>query len=90
MRVIPIAITELANENACNEGTGEVTKQDLPLARRSFLKGTGILMGTLVTGTLLVMLSVDPTASAVSSVAWKLSPALTVSTTATLTGSVAM
>nr|WP_238342770.1 twin-arginine translocation signal domain-containing protein [Polaromonas vacuolata] len=50
----------MANESACDEGTGEVTKQNLPLARRSFLKGSGILMGTLVTGTLLASLAPSP------------------------------
>ena len=60
MRVIPIANTELVNQSACDEGTGEVTKQNLPLARRSFLKGSGILMGTLVTGTLLASLAPSP------------------------------
>ncbi|NBY16344.1 MAG: hypothetical protein EBQ78_01440, partial [Betaproteobacteria bacterium] len=31
----------------CDEDSGIVRKVDLPLARREFLKGSGILMGTL-------------------------------------------
>lgn len=55
MRVIPIAG---AGESAgCDEGTGEVPKLDLPLARREFLKGSGVLMGTLAAGSVLAALA---------------------------------
>ena len=35
-------------------------KLDLPLARREFLKGSGILMGTIATGTVLASLAPSP------------------------------
>ena len=54
MRVIPIAGVADAS---CDEGTGEVPKLDLPLARREFLKGSGVLMGTLATGSVLAALA---------------------------------
>ena len=44
----------------CAEDSGEVPKLDLPLARREFLKGSGILMGTLATGTVLAALAPSP------------------------------
>ena len=56
MRVIPIA----ADSGACDEGTGEVPKLDLPLARREFLKGSGILMGTIAIGSPLAALAPSP------------------------------
>ena len=55
MRVIPIA--GQAATSACNEDDGVVRKVDLPLARREFLKGSGVLFGTLATGTLLASLA---------------------------------
>lgn len=55
MRVIPIA--GQAVTSACNEDDGVVRKVDLPLARREFLKGSGVLFGTLATGTLLASLA---------------------------------
>ena len=45
MRVIRIANPDAA-EATCREGDGEVPRLDLPLARREFLKGSGVLMGT--------------------------------------------
>lgn len=54
MRVIPIAGVA---DSSCDEGTGEVPKLDLPLARREFLKGSGVLMGTLATGSVLAALA---------------------------------
>ena len=56
MRLISIAEhkPELAG---CNEESGVVRKVDLPLARREFLKGSGLLFGTLATGTLLASLA---------------------------------
>lgn len=59
MRVIPIA--EAAAVGGCGhddgEGTGAVPRLDLPLARREFLKGSGVLMGTLASGSLLATLA---------------------------------
>ncbi|MFT7116756.1 MAG: hypothetical protein ACI9I0_001968 [Rhodoferax sp.] len=56
MRVIPIA--EQAPEvSGCNEESGIVRKVALPLARRDFLKGSGLLFGSLVAGTLLASLA---------------------------------
>jgi hypothetical protein len=57
MRVIPISPTADAG---CDEGSGEVPKLDLPLARREFLRGSGILMGTLVAGTAIAALAPSP------------------------------
>ena len=59
MRVIHIAaaIPGAAQATDCSEGSGEVRKLALPLARREFLKGSGILMGTLASGSLLATLA---------------------------------
>lgn len=47
-----------ASAAGCNdEESGEVRRVELPLARREFLKGSGILMGTLASGTLLAGLA---------------------------------
>jgi hypothetical protein len=56
MRVIPIA----ADAGCGDEGSGEVPKLDLPLARREFLKGSGILMGTIASGSVLAALAPSP------------------------------
>ena len=56
MRII--SITEQQPElTSCNEESGVVRKINLPLARRDFLKGSGLLFGSLVTGTLLASLA---------------------------------
>jgi len=55
MRTIPIA--NLASEFSDCEESGIVPKQNLPLARREFLKGSGILMGTLAAGSVLAGLA---------------------------------
>jgi hypothetical protein len=55
MRVIPIA--GVADAGCDDEGTGEVPKLDLPLVRRDFLKGSGVLMGTLAAGSVLAALA---------------------------------
>ncbi len=64
MHVIPIASAaapRTANPNACEvEGSGTVPKLDLPLARREFLKGSGLLVGTLVAGSVLAALAPSP------------------------------
>ncbi|GAC1529328.1 MAG: hypothetical protein NVS2B4_07640 [Ramlibacter sp.] len=56
MRVIPIA-GQPALASDCHEDSGEVRKVDLPLVRRQFLKGTGLLFGTLAAGTLVASLA---------------------------------
>ena len=55
MRTIPIAPVASAFSD-CEE-SGIVPKQNLPLARREFLKGSGILMGTLAAGSVLTGLA---------------------------------
>ena len=65
MRVIPIAHHSAqvssgamsADGGGCNEAEGQVPKLDLPLVRREFLKGSGILMGTLAAGSVLAALA---------------------------------
>lgn len=56
MRVISIAqdSPEIAG---CEEDSGIVRKVNLPLARRELLKGSGLLMGTLISGSLLATLA---------------------------------
>jgi hypothetical protein len=44
----------------CDDGTGAVPKLNLPLTRRGFLKGSGILIGTIATGTALSVLAPSP------------------------------
>lgn len=56
MRVISIA-PESPEVAGCDEDSGIVRKVDLPLARREFLKGSGLLFGTLASGTLLAGLA---------------------------------
>ena len=62
MRVIPIAapMRAAADTASCKEDDGRVPKLDLPLARREFLKGSGILIGTLATGSVLAALAPSP------------------------------
>ncbi len=55
MRVITIA-SEAERAN-CGETTGEVQRVALPLARREFLKGSGLLLGTLAAGSALAALA---------------------------------
>lgn len=57
MRVIPIALSAAAAADACHEEDGQVPRLHLPLARREFLKGSGILMGTIATGSVLAALA---------------------------------
>ena len=56
MRVISIA-QESPEVAGCDEDSGVVRKVNLPLARRDFLKGSGLLFGSLATGTLLAGLA---------------------------------
>jgi hypothetical protein len=55
MKPIPIAPVPAAL--ACEEHGGEVPKLDLPLVRREFLKGSGVLIGTLAAGSVLATLA---------------------------------
>jgi len=59
MRVITIAQTSagVTAATGCDEESGEVPKLDLPLARREFLKGSGLLFGTLAAGSVLAALA---------------------------------
>ena len=56
MRIIPIA-GQTPESGSCNEESGEVRKVNLPLARREFLKGSGVLFGSLAAGTVLAGLA---------------------------------
>lgn len=60
MVVIPIVDPAMQAGGCGDEGTGEVPKLDLPLARRSFLKGSGILMGRIGAGSALAALAPSP------------------------------
>jgi hypothetical protein len=55
MRVIPIDAH--ADAASCHDDAGRVPRLDLPLARREFLKGSGVLFGTLATGSILAALA---------------------------------
>ena len=50
MKHIPITADPHAAAQACSEDDGTVAKLDLPLTRRSMLRGSGVLMGTLAAG----------------------------------------
>jgi hypothetical protein len=58
MRVIPLQPLEPAGE--CEEPSGQVPKLELPLSRRELLKGSGVLMGTIATGSVLGLLAPSP------------------------------
>ena len=63
MRIIPIQLGGLAAPSAtadCGDESGEVPKLDLPLVRRSFLKGSGVLMGSIAAGSVLAALAPSP------------------------------
>ena len=60
MKVIAInVITPITQVSSgeCDESSGEVPKLDLPLTRRSLLRGSGLLMGTLAAGGVLAALA---------------------------------
>ena len=62
MKVIPIIpstskASMAAPAASCNEDSGDVPKLDLPLTRRSLLRGSGVLLGTLATGSVLTALA---------------------------------
>jgi hypothetical protein len=52
MRIIPIAGLQPPTDTSCQDEPGDVPKLDLPLVRRSFLKGSGILIGSIGGGVL--------------------------------------
>ena len=60
MRVIAIKSAAAPSGSCDEEGSGEVPKLNLPLVRREFLKGSGILMGTIATGSVLAALAPSP------------------------------
>ena len=63
MRIIPIQLGGLTAPSAsaeCGDESGEVPKLDLPLVRRSFLKGSGVLMGSIAAGSVLAALAPSP------------------------------
>jgi hypothetical protein len=59
MKVIPIipSASMAAAAAGCNEDSGDVPKLDLPLTRRSLLRGSGVLLGTLAAGSALTALA---------------------------------
>ena len=59
MKVIPIIphASIAAAAGSCNEESGDVPKLDLPLTRRSLLRGSGLLLGTLAAGSVLTALA---------------------------------
>jgi hypothetical protein len=59
MRTIAIANATITL-GGCDEPEGQVQKQNLPLTRRDFLKGSGVLMGVLVAGTTVAALAPSP------------------------------
>ena len=63
MRIIPIQLGGSAASSStaeCGDESGEVPKLDLPLVRRSFLKGSGVLMGSIAGGSVLAALAPSP------------------------------
>ena len=63
MRVISIAPANLpviAEGAGCEERDGRVPRLNIPLARREFLKGSGILIGMLATGSVIASLAPSP------------------------------
>lgn len=64
MRIIPIATSgqpgslgQHPTSTDCGEDSGQVPKLDLPLVRRSFLKGSGVLVGSIAAGSVLAALA---------------------------------
>ena len=59
MKVIPIIphASQAAATGSCNEESGDVPKLNLPLTRRSLLRGSGVLLGTLAAGSALTALA---------------------------------
>lgn len=57
MKVIPIMAVQTALAEGCGEDSGEVPRMNLPLTRRSLLRGSGLLLGTLAAGSTLALLA---------------------------------
>ena len=57
MKIIPISQVHPHASDGCGEDSGEVPKLDLPLTRRSLLRGSGLLLGTLAAGGVLTALA---------------------------------
>ncbi|WP_296907531.1 tat (twin-arginine translocation) pathway signal sequence [Polaromonas sp.] len=57
MKVIPITRIDHTETDSCGEDSGEVPKLALPLTRRSLLRGSGLLLGTLAAGSTLSLLA---------------------------------
>ena len=57
MKVIPITPVDHAVADSCGEGSGEVPRLALQLTRRSLLRGSGLLLGTLAAGSTLSLLA---------------------------------
>ncbi|WP_296917498.1 tat (twin-arginine translocation) pathway signal sequence [Polaromonas sp.] len=57
MKVIPITSLSHSVADSCGEDSGEVPKLKLPLTRRSLLRGSGLLLGTLAAGGVLSALA---------------------------------
>ena len=59
MRVIPIGAENSiqADASGCDEESGVVQKVHMPLVRREFLKGSGILFGSIASGSMLAALA---------------------------------
>ena len=57
MKIIPITPISNAVADSCGEDSGEVPKLNLPLTRRSLLRGSGLLLGTLAAGSVLTALA---------------------------------
>lgn len=55
-----IQIVPAGPSAGCDEQDGRVPKMNLPLARREFLKGSGVLLGTLAAGSVLATLAPSP------------------------------
>ena len=65
MRTISIASADarspgVGDPTTCDTEDGAVRKRDIPLARREFLQGSGILIGVLASGSLLASLAPSP------------------------------
>lgn len=64
MRVIPISaeasVTLVDESSACSDDSGEVPRLALPLTRRSMLRGSGVIVGTLAAGSPLALLAPSP------------------------------
>ncbi len=57
MKVIPITPLGNAPAGSCGDDSGEVPTLKLPLTRRSLLRGSGLLLGTLAAGSTLSLLA---------------------------------